>query len=268
MEAGLPPVSLLVGPESVGKKTLVREVLGFHKVAPVDVWWQGTVTAESVRDVKGFVGTGPMSGPVKVAVLGVDGGSSGALNGLLKVLEEPPETARFVLVGTKMPLATIVSRAFVFRCGLLSRDEVRDVLVGLGMGESEARDAAVYGRGQVRPALEVGEIETAKVTVLGAVKAIAEGDVGLFDEVGKKWSKFADGGWTMETTRLLEQWCVEAMTGQWGVFSPQMGFGLVGTQYPGRILVALSAVEARPELAMRVGLRPLVVRRSKEVGRR
>lgn len=112
LERDLPPATLLLGSDL---DRMLRE-------AAVAAQRQGAVLADRVvlrhmsaadaRNIVRFAQTSPF-GPFKAVIACLDSSTPVAQNILLKVLEEPPGTIRFILVATERPLPTIVSRCQV-----------------------------------------------------------------------------------------------------------------------------------------------------------
>lgn len=122
LEGDLPPAVLLLGPRLNDTGYLSRKVLLNHRVHPADLAHIRRLTADYSRDLVAFAGTAPY-GPYKAVVVCTDGASEQAQNILLKTLEEPPESLRFILYGTTEPLPAVVSRCQVFRLGSSERQE-------------------------------------------------------------------------------------------------------------------------------------------------
>lgn len=251
LEAELPPVVLLQGPASVGKRTLAEYLAKFHGAVALDVTRLERVTADAARELRAFAGTAPV-GRVKVAVVRLDGATESALNALLKLFEEPPRTFHAVLTAEVRPLSTIVSRAHLHRVGLLTDEEVFQVLHGrLGMEEGRARKAAARARGQVRAGLDPEDLDQPRALVMSALKAVADGDRDLLER--------ALAGWDEACHSLLQAWVVEAVTGRWRAFSEAESFGLARGPAPMAILRGLR-VQARARVTARQALIPLVDR--------
>lgn len=253
LEAELPPVTLLFGPSSVGKWTLTRHLAEHHRIAMADrsVHPDG-LTADGVRSIRAFVATAP-AGRLKLVTARLDGSSPQALNGLLKTLEEPPPKARFLFTAALPVLPTITSRAQVFRMGLLTTDQITQILVNQGTPLPRAQDIAPHGRGRVRVAQFAGRRgDAARTTVTTLARAVATGDRQLFD---RAFTGFDDDTWD-----LLHVWLTEAISGQWNLFGPADACGL--DQDRSRLysmLLALSALpRARRRLAVRVALEPFL----------
>lgn len=110
LDAGLPSVSLLVGP---GSLHLGRTLCAEHDGVVVE-----KLTAETARMVRDSVHVMVPGGLVYLILL--KGATEQAQNILLKVLEEPPAHVRFILAGYEAPLPTIVTRCQVFAFGGLA----------------------------------------------------------------------------------------------------------------------------------------------------
>jgi len=253
LEHSLPAVSLLIGPLNVGKRTLARHVMNYYQVISADRYIVDKLTADEARNIGQFVRIAPYS-VRRVVVINLDDASEAALNIMLKILEEPPSTAHFILVSSHAPLATIASRAHIFRCGLLRSSQVTDILVSLGLSPHEAHVVAVASNGRVI-LREFDEFESARARVLGVLKSIADHDTELFSRSCNLFTEVA--------RILLIQWLHEAITGRWSMFSEVESFGL--TQQPKivrRMILALSPLaSARAKLAVRVALEPLLTER-------
>lgn len=253
LEGALPPVTLLTGPRSVGKQALAAHLAGHHRIAAVDrLTCTGPLTIAVARRIVTFVAKAPLTSPFKLVTIDLDGASGAALNAMLKTLEEPPPSARFILTAAGPALPTITSRAQVFRLGLLTDGELRAVLISLGQAPAAAGRAAAIGRGQVDAALAADHSETARAAMLAVVRAVAIGDRELFDRAFK--------GFDDASRDLLGIWLREAITGQWAVFTEADTFGLHRDQGKVRkMLVAVSQLSAaRPRLGVRAALEPFL----------
>lgn len=245
LEAALPPVVLLRGPASVGKRSLAVHLLRHHGVAKVDTRIVGRLSAETARDIRDWASRAP-AGTRKVAVIRLDGASDASLNILLKTLEEPAPTMGFILTATGPTLDTITSRASTYPMGYLSPAELTTILVArLGMDAKLSGRAVLLGRGSVRPALASVQPEPERAWVLGVLKAITDRDAELLDQALSSWDTAAHD--------LLKAWAIEATTGRWRAFTGTEAPALVGTDIPMRLLRGLG-LAGRPRLAARAVL--------------
>lgn len=232
LECGLPPVTLLLGPSSIGKTTLAVTVvnrLGCRLII------HPHLTADIARRV---VETAPVRGWQQVYVLDLDNSTEAAQNILLKVLEEPPAHCRFILIASGSPLATIMSRSRVHRLGLLSDEQVEQVLRTQGIPPAQAAAAAPSGRGRVAPAMAAaGDKDAGRVTsvVAAAIRAAVAGGGPAMD--------MALRNWTYEHTAVMRRWAVEASSQRWVAFSPDFAPGVT----PRCAMRALEALSEYPD---------------------
>lgn len=114
----------------------------------------GTVTVDAVRDeVVEAAYISPLVGARRVFLLpGIERWNSASANALLKVLEEPPATVRFIATTAQAAgvLRTIRSRAQVYRMQPLTTSEVEQILMGNGISHGEAQRRALASLGSHR----------------------------------------------------------------------------------------------------------------------
>lgn len=150
----LPPTLLLTGPEGVGKRR-VAHVLAYASGAKgPDLQVLGSLDRAAARNLIQHHMTHPLTSPTKTSVADLTRSSPEALNSILKILESPPEYSRIILHTDVAPLLTIRSRCFGIRFGLLSTQEVAQILQQLGIHEGKALNAAQVAHGRVSVALE------------------------------------------------------------------------------------------------------------------
>lgn len=107
-----------------------------------------TIPTALVRAIAADASRLPYEGTRRVLLLlDVDRTESAAFSALLKVLEEPPSRARFVLTAVRPRLLppTILSRLVLRRLPSLSREALVDALVAGGMSSEEASARAAFG---------------------------------------------------------------------------------------------------------------------------
>ena len=118
------------------------------------------LTAAQARTACRFAGIAPF-GSLKVIAACTDDASAQAQNILLKVLEEPPDTVRFILVATARPLPTIMSRCQVISvpgedsapvAGQKVNAQVAAALNAAIAGDLRGLDAALAGWGDAQHA--------------------------------------------------------------------------------------------------------------------
>lgn len=223
-------------------------LIDHHGIKRQDVFerFDKPLMVEDARQVKRFLSTYPLS-RYKVVAACLDSSSVEALNALLKVLEEPPECARFLLTASTPTLLTVESRASVWRLGYLSEEEVTKVLTKrFSYTIERARLAARASGGQMFRAIGVGDLDLSKGPVLSLLKAASKGDEELLLNALAKFDE--------PQMELLKQWAVEARTGVWRVFDSSEGYGLQGNiKVVDRICKALN-MGARPRVAAKYAL--------------
>lgn len=269
LEKELPDVALLLGPRSVGKMTLALYLANFYRVLPVDLKVIDPLNAERARELPKFTSTAAF-GKFKLAVISLDKPPSFtdnayevSLNALLKVLEEPPPSVKFILTCSSKTLNTVISRSHVYRVGLLTNSELEKILTDkLGMSSSVAKASAALARGQVDVALGVEASEPMKNHVRSVLKAINEKDRQLFDQVSKNWAGVKERQTAEAVREYLLCWAREALTGQWVLFSDDETYGLAkDSSIPKRLISELYKLPgARANLSVRIAVEPLLVK--------
>jgi DNA polymerase III delta prime subunit len=245
------PVVLLLGPESVGKRVMATRVAIERGAGELSFLYVPELTAERAREAAVF--TSRSAGQLKVVLIDMDGSSDHVQNILLKTLEEPPPDTWFILVASRPPQPTIISRSEVIHFGLLTDDQVESFLVTrCGVDPVLARAQAPLGAGRVAPAL-AGLDSSARARVSSVLRALAEQDGAKLDAALRDWDA--------ESHQLLGQWAAEAAVERWRIFEPAFGQGF--GQREARRILGLLAVQstAHPQLAAHAALAPLVSRR-------
>lgn len=126
VQNGFPRFILLVGEKGSGKKLMSREIsnkLGFPLV-PIGVG------VDEVREV--ITNSYRNTEPIVYVIPDTDKMSVVAKNALLKITEEPPQKAYFIMTVTNdaNTLPTILSRACVLYMDSYNTEELREYLVG------------------------------------------------------------------------------------------------------------------------------------------
>lgn len=170
----LPPATLVLGP---GARGLVLGTLPEHGWRDLD--------AAAARQIRAEAYLAAPSG-LRVIVVCLYGASAQVQNMLLKVLEEPPPSTRFVLAAEERPLPTVVSRCRVLVLGLQGDRQVPD-----------GRDVAAVGT---------------------ALKAVLSGQTALLAQTVRAWLPVH--------AALLTQWAAEAASGCWRDFGPDFAPGV------------------------------------------
>lgn len=252
LEAYLPQVTLLLGPKSIGKSTIADWIVDQHGVHELDVRRFEGIKVEAAREIVVAANQRP-AGPFRVLILNLDGATLEGLNVLLKTLEEPPETLRFVLLASEPPPLTIASRAAVFALGYLSTSEVESVLKRLGKDIKEARLGALLSGGQISRALAAEDLDFLRSPVTTLLTAVARRDTELFWTAFMKLRSEA-GDISTDVAHLLRLWCIEARTGRWRCFDPEDAHGLHFDRAAVNRIEHLLAMNSRPLIAIKAAL--------------
>lgn len=171
LERELPPVLLLLGPDLDGMEAAAREAVHCHGAVSADTIAVRLLTATAARSLIAYAGVAPF-GPFKAFIIRMDEASEQAQNIMLKVLEEPPTSARFILLSARSrPLPTIMSRCQVVVVPATEHPAVLETrlaaqvsaaLKAAAAADLAGLDAALAGWGsEHQAALEAQLIETA-----------------------------------------------------------------------------------------------------------
>lgn len=247
LERHLPHVTLLIGPESTGKRLLAQHIVAHHQIGPADTYTGWELTVATAAAAAGLAALAPF-GPFRAILLDLDESSDHAQHALLKQLEEPSPSVRYLLVASRWPLTTVASRCTTRLCGFLADAGVAMVLQQLGLTVSEASKYAPLGRGQVGPAYAAATAardgSRVRSRVAAAIRAAMAGGSDTFAA--------AVMGWDEEHSLLFRVWAHEAATCRWVFFDPTYAPGVTPGQarraleymcrYPGTSLAGVVAL--------------------------
>ena len=174
--ADLPPASLFLGPAGIGKTTFAKELISSLHHVDVEDLTETKNTIAMMRKLIEEAPRKPFTSEWRVILIDFDRVTRAASDTLLKLLEEPPDHLKIILVSSKDDLpATVVSRCLIFRFEGLTDDEVSQVLQRLGTHEEIANWAAKYSYGSVREAQQLSFYEDRLRDAQSMLDALAAG---------------------------------------------------------------------------------------------
>ena len=116
-------VWLFVGPRGTGKWSAAEQLRKDRSILNTDVLRVKSLTTDAARSIVDFSYTSPV-GKERMTIVRIPHTSTRAIQTLLKVLEDAPDSISFVLLSSAMPIDTIVSRSQVRKFSLLTDEEV------------------------------------------------------------------------------------------------------------------------------------------------
>lgn len=240
-----PRVALLWGPTSVGKWTAAEQARRAHVISEPDVLRIRHLSISGAREIVRFAQVAPSTPLGKVVIANLDKAHTDALNVLLKPLEEAPASVHFMLISSMIVPPTILSRARRYSFGLLTREEIAEILVlDRGMSQAAAERLANSAGGQVKKALAAAVGSDDKSLVLSGIRAVRNGEPDALMALADRWRE--------EHTLMLVDACTEAVSQQWRLFTPAE-IGEVPRSVLLRILMAVRS-DVRPRLVVRASL--------------
>jgi DNA polymerase III delta prime subunit len=244
LSSQLPPVSVITGPASVGKRMIAAYAAMRNDVARIDFTEVRRLTISEASRIKDFMQTRPTRN-LKFALIDLDMASTPAINDLLKTLEEPPEYARFSLISSSRLPTTVLTRAQHYTVGLLAPEDLYTILVDKGIPEADAHTLSKLGR--VDLALQTYSDMSAKTTAMNVLSAVLSGDYALFCQAYKAVDEKA--------AKMILTALEESASQNWKVFDPKQ-LGPFAKRAAGiKVLGLWSPVSAaRQQFAIRVAL--------------
>lgn len=235
--AALDSPILVVGPRSVGKATVLREVLpdAYVMNAPLDI--TSAERIESIAVAWPFI------------IIDLDGATHHALAKLRTLLDDGPP---LYMHSTVLPPAEISSQCTVLHAGYLRDDEVAQVLMQGGETEEVARAWAHGSGGTIEGAYHKRDADTDKAPLISLFAALAQHSYQIFsfglERVGDR------------QVELLRTWAFEAASGQWNFFTPDDDYGLHKNPQAVKFISDTLDSPARSRIVVRSALLPFFSR--------
>lgn len=248
LSSQLPPVSIITGPPSVGKRLIAAHAAMTNNVARIDFTEVSKLTVSESTRIKDFMSVQPMES-IKFALIDVDAASSAAINDLLHTLEAPPKYARFSIISSTGLPSVLRTRGFKYSVGLLNPSELIAILVNKGIPESEA--AKVSNLGRVDLAMQAYADTSARATALTVLESVSSNDYLLFCQAFKAVD--------VKTANTIIDILQECASQRWRLFSPEYLGPFADRRVALAVLSSWSNVSAaRPQLAVRAALESIM----------
>lgn len=148
----VPHAILLSGNSGCGKTTLARIIaknLGCHPTDTTEINCSDFRGIDTIRDIRSTIGQNPLCGPCRVWIIDeAHQMVSGAQDAFLKLLEDTPDHAYFILATTNPNklLATVRNRCTSIKVTPLSTDEMEDLISYVCKKEKKKLDEEVKDR--------------------------------------------------------------------------------------------------------------------------
>ena len=176
-------------PEGIGKRTLAKQAaLALTKETNIlNLIDEQKVSVSRIREMQEWAFICPFTG-VKVLLLYSDSIAETSYNALLKILEEPPDYLRIIMVVNNRAVpVTILSRAMRLIVPSLSAEQVEEIFVSKGMLRTKAKTLAAAADGSIKNIESLMDIEGHVGRVDGALKYLLNRQVEVFLSVASKW---------------------------------------------------------------------------------
>lgn len=244
----LPPVSIITGPPSVGKRLIAAYSAIKHDVARVDFIQISRLTTQEVLKLKEFMSVTPYN-RLRFALIDMDYSSKAAKDDLLNILEGPAIYARFSLISSnKLPM-TLSTRGQKFNVGLLKPCDLAKVLESKGIAKSQI--AKVDKLGRVDLALKACADISSRSTALNVLQAVEARDLDLFVQSYKAVDE--------TSAKLVVSMLQEAAVGQFKLINPEYLGKFAERNTAMHFLNAWSKFsDARPSISVRVALESMM----------
>lgn len=238
---GLPLTNvLLVGPWSVGKRSMLENFIQRHGVTDVTrVYDLKSADLQEVRKM-----SLETNGARRVIFLRLDRMTQNTEERLLKIIEDAPPEVTFLATSTYSTRIALRTRFTYITVGSLDPKTIAMILGRLGYEATNAVSLAEKSIGSVGGSIKVGKASPFTSLVTRALKCIVEHDVEMLDSLYSKWE---DGH-----TDTILTWASERITERWRTFKPG-DFPELGKGTAMRILTSVDRYD-RPRYVVRSSL--------------
>lgn len=203
-----PRTAFVVGPDSIGKTTLVKEILSerFEYVLTVNE-----------RDIEQACLDKSYTGAPLGVIAKIERWDTYVVAVLAHYAEQMDKDSALVIVSESLPNYWTAITDRLYRCKVLTPSEVKQILMEKKLVQEKFVDfAASTSGGQVKQAIATGRGETIYGTVKSILKAVHDGDQDLLTNSIAGLYNFSP----------VIKWWTEAKTRVWSVYSPEGSYGL------------------------------------------
>lgn len=248
LSSQLPPVSIITGPPSVGKRMIAAYAAMKNSISRIDFTEVTRLTVDEAARVKEFIASEPMSRH-KFVLIDLDAASSRAIDKLLITLEQPPTYARFAITTSQPVPRTLLTRGWKYPVGLLEPEDLQTILLNKGIPVADAVKLCHLGRVDV--ALNAYANSAARMSAINVLQAVESGDHILFMQACK--------GMDEQTANFIVMALQEAVAQSWNIFSAQQLGVFAERKVALQVLMLRGTVaNARPQLAVKSALESIM----------
>lgn len=211
--------TLIVGPQSVGKRSMLEKLIEHHRLTDVvRILNNSDLDMAAVRRASLESNSGE-----RVILMRLDYLKRTEEEKLLKIIEDAPEGVTFLATKTNPTQASpLLSRFTFYSVDYLPNRTVGRILHRLGYAPDRAATLADYSLGAIKPTIDLGKSSAYVSLVNRALTCISEKDADALDKLYSKWE---DGH-----TKAIREWARERVTGRWRMFQesdfPELGKGV------------------------------------------
>ncbi len=151
------------GPKNLAEKDIIEHVQKISKNPYLSAAYlsNSEILIDQIRELKKLASFKRYNAKTKVFIISeAEKMRMEAANSLLKLLEEPPESLTLILTTSRLDqvLPTISSRCQMIKFSPLSRDEIKEKCLELGIGEQQSSVISRLSIGNFRKAMDLTRI--------------------------------------------------------------------------------------------------------------